>query len=168
MTNSSQNFWGFSVELYQQEGIAPACLKLQNKFGLDVNLVLLCFWYGHTTGSMGPEALQASIKFSDQWRMQVVNPLRQSRQWMKVNQPKSASHHGGFNRVREEIKSVELAAEKHQQECLQDIVWQESMNDEDKGVAGIDANLEALLKHLNITECDTLNAALAVIRRSVV
>ena len=33
-----------AAALYAQPGVADACLKLQDEFGLDVNLVLFCIW----------------------------------------------------------------------------------------------------------------------------
>jgi hypothetical protein len=34
-------FWDFSLALYAKEGVADACLLLQDKLGYDVNLLLL-------------------------------------------------------------------------------------------------------------------------------
>ena len=39
-------FWIYSLSTYGQENIAAGCLVLQDRFGLDVNLVLLCCWLG--------------------------------------------------------------------------------------------------------------------------
>lgn len=37
-------FWVFSLELYGRPGVAEACLRLQDSFKADVNLLLLGFW----------------------------------------------------------------------------------------------------------------------------
>jgi uncharacterized protein (TIGR02444 family) len=37
-------FWAFSLSLYDRPGAAAACLGLQDRFGADVNLLLLGFW----------------------------------------------------------------------------------------------------------------------------
>jgi uncharacterized protein (TIGR02444 family) len=41
---SQAGFWAFSLSLYDRPGAAAACLALQDRFGADVNLLLLGFW----------------------------------------------------------------------------------------------------------------------------
>ena len=38
--------WRYAVPLYAKTGVAEACLELQGRHGLDVNLVLYCCWTG--------------------------------------------------------------------------------------------------------------------------
>ena len=33
-------FWQFSLDAYQRDGVQPACLSLQDDWGLDVNVLL--------------------------------------------------------------------------------------------------------------------------------
>ena len=44
MQNDDGRFWAFSLEVYGRPGVAPACLALQDRHGLDVNLLLFCCW----------------------------------------------------------------------------------------------------------------------------
>ena len=37
-------FWNFSIVIYGQPGVREACLRLQDKAGLDVNVLLYCLW----------------------------------------------------------------------------------------------------------------------------
>ena len=37
-------FWAFSLVFYGQPGVHEACLALQDDFGADVNLALMCAW----------------------------------------------------------------------------------------------------------------------------
>ena len=37
---SNNPIWDYSVATYSLQGVAPACLALQETFGLDVNLLL--------------------------------------------------------------------------------------------------------------------------------
>ena len=39
-------FWNFSLELYAGDGVAEACLDLQERRGCDVNILLFCCWLG--------------------------------------------------------------------------------------------------------------------------
>ncbi|QJR80834.1 TIGR02444 family protein [Alteromonas pelagimontana] len=41
---TSDNFWEYSIELYGIEGVAAACLKLQDEHGVNINLLLLMCW----------------------------------------------------------------------------------------------------------------------------
>ena len=43
-------FWDFSLAVYGAEAVAPECLSLQDKFGIDVNLLLLCAYVGAVRG----------------------------------------------------------------------------------------------------------------------
>ncbi|MCC2606478.1 TIGR02444 family protein [Planctobacterium marinum] len=40
----ASTFWQYSCELYAQPGVKALCLEGQERFGLNVNLVLLCHW----------------------------------------------------------------------------------------------------------------------------
>jgi len=38
----ADRFWAFSLALYGKPGVAPALLGLQDRLGVDVNLLLFC------------------------------------------------------------------------------------------------------------------------------
>lgn len=114
MPNEPQNFWNFSLQLYDREGVAAACLELQDTYQLDVNLVLFCFWHSSAYGEVNKELLRTVIEFSVEWRRNVVQPLRNARTWMKLN-PSPGEQ---FESLRERIKADELMTEKYQQEKI--------------------------------------------------
>lgn len=168
MSKSSQNFWDFSLQLYSVDGVAPACLELQNNHGLDVNMLLLCVWYGRHFGSLPSASLQQALEFSGHWRSNVVQPLRDTRQWMKGHPPPGEAEQASFSGVREQIKVVELKAEKHQQNTLQEIVSKAAIGkgetgNEANGVEAIQGNIKTMLGKLHITESENLNATLSVV-----
>ena len=76
MSNPPTEFWDFSLNLYAKPGVSEACLQLQNSFGLDVNLVLFCLWFGHKNGKLKKDILQKVLMFSQPWKKEVVQPLR--------------------------------------------------------------------------------------------
>ena len=41
-------FWDFSLRVHGADGVAGACLDLQDAHQLDVNIVLYCCWIGAT------------------------------------------------------------------------------------------------------------------------
>lgn len=123
MSNSSHNFWNFSLAIYNKPEVTNACLALQNSYGLDVNMVLLCCWYGSWAGELSEDLLHRTFGYSRQWRQQVVQPLRDSRNWMKLNASESSlAGESEFMELREQIKAVELKSEKYQQQVLEQLI----------------------------------------------
>ena len=121
-TESTASFWHFSVQHYARPGVAEACLKLQDDYDLDVNLVLLCLWYGQHFGELSSGQFEQVLAFSDNWSGNVVKPLRQSRRWIKQYRTASEMDPEVLEKFREKVKQLELNAEKLQQEQLQQLV----------------------------------------------
>ncbi len=44
-------FWGFSLAVYGADAVEPECLTMQDEFGLDVNLILLCAFPARSSAS---------------------------------------------------------------------------------------------------------------------
>ena len=123
MSTGTVSFWDFSGELYAHDGVSAACLELQNDFGLDINLILFCYWHGSAYGSIDAALLDRVIKFSSLWKQNAVQPLRSVRKWMKLNAALFASEQAEhYEILRQEIKQQELAVEKYQQEAMQGLV----------------------------------------------
>jgi uncharacterized protein (TIGR02444 family) len=77
-------FWDYALELYRKEGVETACLELQQRHGVDVNIVLLCCWLGHR-GIAADEAVLARIAdVVEAWQEEVVRPLRAVRGRLKA------------------------------------------------------------------------------------
>ena len=116
------SLWNFSVHTYGKPGVADACLALQDRHGLDVNVLLFCCWFGCTRGVVDEPLWDSVLAFSEPWAENVVRLLRTVRTWMK---------HTGCTRLeisndeciklREEVKRVELKAEQLQETTLQEL-----------------------------------------------
>ena len=78
--------WDFSQDLYGRPGVAEACLSLQDRRGLDVNILLFCCWAGMRGQALTVEALAACLDTVRPWQDQVVKPLRAVRRWLKVGE----------------------------------------------------------------------------------
>ncbi|MDB9969024.1 TIGR02444 family protein [Gammaproteobacteria bacterium] len=164
MPNKPQKFWTFSLELYDAEGVAAACLELQDAYQLDVNLILFCFWHGSAYGKIDPELLQNIIKLSIEWRSGVVQPLRSARSWMKLNSNPSDQ----FNSLRERIKADELMAEKFQIERIANLTL--VFNKGRKCVLSNDdaeENIDSLLVAVKIERDEKIASALEIIRGAI-
>ena len=164
MPNKPQKFWTFSLELYDAEGVAEACLELQDAYQLDVNLILFCFWHGSVYGKIDQELLQNIIKLSIEWRSGVVQPLRSARSWMKLNSNPSDQ----FDSLRERIKADELMAEKFQIERIANLTL--VFNKGRKCVLGNDdarENIDSLLVAVKIERDEKITSALEIIRGAI-
>lgn len=99
--------WRFSLALYEQDGIAEACIALQDGVGLDVNLLLYsCFATacGMPLAAADIAAVDAAVT---DWRERIVQPLR-------------ALRREAGEGLRGKLLEAELLAERGQQALM----WQ--------------------------------------------
>lgn len=169
MNNQSQNFWNFSVDLYAQARVADACLDLQNSYGLDVNMLLFCYWHGVNLGVFPPGTLGQAWEFSQSWKKEVVQPLRNVRHWMK----EQANAHSTFNlpqfeALRSRIKFDELAAEKYQQEFLEQIALANAERPgADTGTEACNSNIARLFEIVRLENNDLIAIKLRTITKAL-
>jgi uncharacterized protein (TIGR02444 family) len=109
--------WAFSLDVYGQPTVPASCLLLQDRCGVDVNVLLLCL-FAACRGAPTPSeqdiaALDGEI---ERLRREVVVPLRQIRRAMKIMPEADLGRE--FDSVRNRVKSAELAAEQLQQAML--------------------------------------------------
>ncbi|MDP6885033.1 MAG: TIGR02444 family protein, partial [Rhodospirillales bacterium] len=97
-------FWDFSLATYDRPGVAAACLGLQDRHGIDVNMVLFCCWAGASgAGMVDPAAMAAALNAALPWQRDVVVPLRRIRRDLK-----GAGQTGA--RLRRHVASAEIDA----------------------------------------------------------
>lgn len=111
-------FWRFSLAFYRRDGVASACLRLQDEGGWDVNLVLFCLWTGFARGAASPSALQAVLDLSAAWREAAVAPIRAVRRRLKTGLTATGAARLEIETFREKVKRLELEAEERQQRAL--------------------------------------------------
>lgn len=109
-------FWTFSLAVYGQPGVPAACLELQERHGLDVNLVLAGLWAAHSGRGRLTEAdwerLDGTVAA---FHRDVVRPLRMARRALK-RAAESATPPGELaSGIRQAIKAAELDAEHLEQ-----------------------------------------------------
>lgn len=108
-------FWNFSLELYGAEGVAEACLDLQERRGCDVNVLLFCCWLAASgRPTLSADRLRAILKASDAWQADVVTPLRAIRRKLKDGSWAGALPET-VDAVRRRVADAELAAEHAEQ-----------------------------------------------------
>ncbi|MCH9735493.1 MAG: TIGR02444 family protein [Actinomycetia bacterium] len=98
----------FALALHAQEGVAEACVLLQDRFGVDVNVLLFAARIG-STGTLTSAALDKAQRQIADWHAEVVVPLRGVRRRLKSG-PYPAPD-PTTSELREHVKSLELRAE---------------------------------------------------------
>jgi uncharacterized protein (TIGR02444 family) len=77
-------FWDFSLKVYSTEGVGEACLKLQERRNIDVNVILFCAFNGASgRGALDSKELEAALAAVKEWNAGVVCGLRVVRQRLK-------------------------------------------------------------------------------------
>ncbi|HDS1737642.1 TIGR02444 family protein [Pseudomonas sp. BP8] len=109
------DLWNHALALYAKPGVEDACLTLQ-QCGGDVCLLLCATWLQLRGVAPTAERVQALRDLAEPWQREVVVPLRKLRvQWRTA----SASD-AQLASLREQIKGLELQAEKTLLERLQE------------------------------------------------
>lgn len=113
-------FWAFSLAVYDRPGVAPACLALQDRHGLDVNLLLFCCWASAQGIGLDRHSLGAAEAAVASWRNQIVRPLRSLRQRLKRGMAEFPE--GELAALRRRILDIELEAERIEQGRLETLL----------------------------------------------
>jgi uncharacterized protein (TIGR02444 family) len=111
------SFWDFSLAFYSAPGVAEACLELQDRNGADVNVVLFLLHLARARRLLAPADVARIDALARPWREAVVAPLRRLRRALKA--AVGAFEPAATARLRGDVKRIELAAERLQQETLE-------------------------------------------------
>ena len=150
-------FWQFSGIVYARPGVAEACLDLQDRHGIDVNLLLFCAWAGAQGRRLDGGDLGLLRSVSRPWHDEVVAPLRTARRWLKQQ---SAVPEDLGETFREEVKTLELQAEMLEQLVLYQEIEIDAGESDSAAVA---ANLRLYLTRFKPLPSDDDLADLAAI-----
>jgi uncharacterized protein (TIGR02444 family) len=113
---SKSPFWRFSVKFYAEPGVAQACIELQDRVGVDVNVLFFLLWCATQKRKLNSaDVAKLDISFGA-WRDLAVVPLRQLRRGLKSPPPVVSPDVAEAFRTR--VKAVELEAERLQQEAM--------------------------------------------------
>lgn len=106
---SANPFWDFSLAVYGRPGVPACCLALQDRRGVDVNVLLFAAWAGLDCGIRLSAGDIARIDGSvSGWRDEMVRPLRALRRRAKTED----------DALYRRMKAAELEAERVQQDRL--------------------------------------------------
>lgn len=105
--------WEWALEAYGRPGVPEACLRLQDDFGQNTSFLLWAVYA--EAGEPGLLAKGAAAAMA--WDRVALGPLRASRRGLKAPLPPFADH--AREALREEVKGLELAAERLLMETLE-------------------------------------------------
>ncbi len=107
-------FWTFSLSVYGAEGVAPACLELQDRRGIDVNLLLFCLWSAlEREIAYDREGFGAIVAAAGDWQRTVIEPMRAARRRLKAGSPHLPDDTTAA--LRREVLAAEIACEHGEQ-----------------------------------------------------
>lgn len=107
-------FWDFSLQAYSSDGVAPACLNLQERHGIDVNILLYCVWAGQVGNRLDHGHIESLAGAVSEWHETVVLSLRRARKRLKTamdDQPPSPL----TSDLRARVQKLEIDAEHIEQ-----------------------------------------------------
>ncbi|UVE17649.1 TIGR02444 family protein [Pseudomonas sp. LS44] len=101
------DLWSFAIHFYERAGVETACLQLQAS-GADVCLLLTGAWLAQRGVACTAERLQQLRTLAAPWQNRVITPVRHLREgWREL-----ATEDQGLHGLREQLKALELAAER--------------------------------------------------------
>lgn len=106
---ASAELWTFSLAVYDVPGAAPACLALQDRHGVDVNLLFYCLWAGARGRPLSRAELKSLTAVVARWREEVILPLRSVRRNLKRELDDDAQD------LRGRVLDLEIEAERLEQ-----------------------------------------------------
>jgi uncharacterized protein (TIGR02444 family) len=106
------SLWTFSVSLYGRPGAAEECLSLQDRFGVNVNILLLALYAASEFGAvLSREDICAADGAVVHWQTQVVEALRKVRRLLEPSDLRCES-------LRAQVADAELEAERREAAML--------------------------------------------------
>jgi uncharacterized protein (TIGR02444 family) len=112
-TDDDDALWRFSLAFYDRPGVAQALITLQDRDGLDVNVMLFALWYGISGGgALSTDTLAAAEQATGTLRNEIVVPLRRLRRKLRYHTDCDVQQ------LREGVKALELAGERLAQSRL--------------------------------------------------
>lgn len=164
ITFEDNPFWDHSLQVYGGEGVSAACIALQDRHGLDVNLILYCLWIGQDGGGVLEEAdFDRLIAASGGWNADVICRLRAARLAIKAGfEDLPGELRDSF---RKRILQIEIDGERAEQLLLGPLLDRprDTARDAEGRARDAAANLRAYLSHRSVRPADEDIASLVVI-----
>ena len=120
MSGSESQLWAFSLAVYANPEVQKECLDLQDRYGLDVNLLLFCTFVGaYYCAQLSRDVIGEAAELVGDWHERIVINLRETRRALKTFATDTLSSDLSPARLRNDIKALELEAERFEQSMLE-------------------------------------------------
>lgn len=107
-------FWIFSLDVYRQKGIKEACLTLQDRCGININILLFCCWMAASgLGRLSRDELFVVMSAIQKWHGDITLGLRKLRVTLSKKNTKES-----LKSLRKAVLADELLAEQVEQMIL--------------------------------------------------
>lgn len=116
------SLWAYSCNLYQQERVKSACLHIQESDDIDVTALLFCCWFSTHYQPLSSSQIMGFKSQVRLWSEHCIRPLRRVRQQMKPLTGNTIDPNV-WQQVREQVKTLELQAEKQLLNTLEQLVF---------------------------------------------
>ncbi|MBI1775223.1 MAG: TIGR02444 family protein [Proteobacteria bacterium] len=136
------------MRLYRRDGVAAACLELQDRRHLDVNLLLYCCWLGSRGVALDRRRIALTDRRIRRWRTRLIAPLRRLRRDLKDDPLGMAP--AAVVSLRRQLAKAELAAEKMAQVTLAEHAPQGGRIRPDAAMTQARHNLLVYLAHAGV------------------
>ena len=130
--------WRFSKNIYRKGEVSETLLHLQDKFSIDVNMILFVAWLASINRSITSLDIQDAQKLVSLWRTKIIVPIRNIR--------RSVRNFPDTDYLYANIKKLEIDTEKEELKILYDNYI--AISSEKKGEQKLDL-LESNLQTLN-------------------
>jgi uncharacterized protein (TIGR02444 family) len=111
--------WSFALGFYAKAGVSDACLLLQDRVGVDSNVLLFALFAAAERGiALSPADVRDIDATVAAWRGDIVLPLRRIRRRLKDGFAPAPS--AATQALRARIKTTEIEAEQIEQAILAD------------------------------------------------
>jgi uncharacterized protein (TIGR02444 family) len=142
-------FWRFSLALYGRSGVSDACIVLQDRCGVDVNLLLFLFWLASDDRQLSADEVRMLDDNVRDWRNLTIVPIRDTRRKLKGAATLVAPEKQ--EALRNKVKAIELDAERLQQEALYEFTKSGPLGLPAAAPAAARANVAAYERLLGLT-----------------
>ena len=111
------DLWTWTLTAYKAPSVAEACLSLQDHHEQNVPLLLWAAWTAATGRRPDEETIEAACDTARAWQSTTIAPLRAVRRTLKTPVPDLETE--ARLAIREQVKAIELAAERRLLEALE-------------------------------------------------
>jgi uncharacterized protein (TIGR02444 family) len=147
--------WRFSLAVYRGAGVQEECLAVQERHGVDVNLLMLVAYIGAVEGAvLSASDVADALEASGAWHAHVVRGLRAVRRTLKP-----LSEAGDAARLVAALRLKVKAAELESEQIEQAMMWawlraRRARWQRHDAHAALEANVRALLLRCGASGAD--------------